>query len=55
MRRDGSMELNITITPTAAGDKEYIQIMSDDTVSVNIVLVVDKIHVKDTRELARED
>ena len=43
------MELNITITPTAVGNKEYIQIMSDDSVTVNIVLVVDKITVKDTR------
>lgn len=44
------MELTITITKTAVGNKEYIQIMSDDTVTVNIVLVVDKINVKDARE-----
>ena len=43
------MELNITVTPTAVGNKQYIQIMSDDAVSVNIVLVVDKININDAR------
>lgn len=43
------MILNITITKTSRGDQDYIQIMSDDLLSVNIVLVADKIFVSDHR------
>jgi len=41
--------LRVTITKTADGDGEYIQIMSGDCISVNVVLVADVIEVKDTR------
>ena len=43
------MKLNVTITKTSTGMADYIQIMSDDQVSVNIVLVAEKIEVKDHR------
>ena len=44
------MILNVTITKTSTGMADYIQIMSDDQVSVNIVLVAEKIEVKDHRK-----
>ena len=43
------MKLKVTITPTATGEGEYIQIMSDDMVTVNVVLVADEIEVSDHR------
>jgi len=43
------MKLNVTITKTSIGTADYIQIMSDDTVSVNIVLVAEEIKVADHR------
>lgn len=43
------MELKVTVTKTANGLQEYIQIMSDDMVSVNIVLIADRIAVDDAR------
>lgn len=44
------MKLNVTISKTSRGDKDYLQIMSEDAVSVNVVLVAEKITVKDHRE-----
>ena len=44
------MTLNVTITKTSRGDQEYVQIISDDVLTVNIVLVADKITVQDFRE-----
>ena len=44
------MELNVTITKTSTGMADYIQIMSEDQVSVNVVLVAEKIEVKDYRK-----
>lgn len=43
------MKLSITISPTTDGVREYIQILSDDATTVNVVLVVDKIDVHDVR------
>lgn len=43
-------ELNVTITKTSNGLLDYIQIMSDDSVGVNIVLIADKITIVDHRE-----
>jgi len=43
-------QLTVTITKTSNGLMDYIQIMSDDSVSVNIVLIADKITVVDHRE-----
>lgn len=39
----------VTITPTAQGDRQYLQIISADGWSTNIVLVADRFDVKDTR------
>lgn len=43
------MKLRLTLSKTATGAAEYLQIMSDDSLSVNIVLVAEKIEVIDTR------
>jgi hypothetical protein len=39
------MNLNVTISPTADSLGEYMQIMSDDLTSVNIVLVAEHIEI----------
>ena len=44
------MILTVTITKTADGKQDYIQIMSDDVISVNVVLVADSIKVEDHRK-----
>ena len=41
--------LNLLISKTSKGNQDYLQIMSDDYTSVNIVLVADKITVDDKR------
>lgn len=46
------MKLHVTITKTSRGDQDYIQVMSDDAVSVNVVLVADAIEVQDFRRTA---
>lgn len=43
------MKLKITLSKASDGKHYYMQIMSDDQFSVNIVLVVDKIEVEDCR------
>jgi len=43
-------QLTVTVTKTSNGLMDYIQIMSDDSVSVNIVLIADKITMEDHRE-----
>lgn len=43
------MKINVAITKTSMGDSDYIQIMSDDQITVNIVLVAEKINVTDHR------
>jgi hypothetical protein len=47
------MKLNVTITKTSVGESDYIQIMSEDQVTINIVLVAQKIKVDDHREERR--
>ena len=47
------MKLNVTITKTSDGSRDYIQIMSDDMITVNVVLVADEIEVKDGRKVVR--
>ena len=44
------MKLNIIITKTSDGLREYIQIMSEDMITVNIVLVAEEIKVEDHRK-----
>ena len=43
------MILNVTVTKTSRGDQDYIQIMSNDLLSVNVVLVADAINPNDAR------
>ena len=43
------MKLNIMISKTSRGDKDYLQIMSEDMFSVNIVLISEEITVEDER------
>jgi len=41
--------LTITVTRTADGQADYVQVMSADQFSVNIVLIASKIEVRDAR------
>ena len=41
--------LNIQVTKTADGARDYVQITSSDQFSVNIVLISDQITVEDHR------
>lgn len=43
------MRLKITISKTSDGRQDYLQVMSDDMISVNVVLVAEKIEVSDAR------
>jgi len=43
-------KLTVTISKTSRGDQDYIQIMSGDQFSTNIVLIADKIEVVDARK-----
>ena len=43
-------KLTVTVTKTADGKQDYVQIMSDDMVAVNVVFVVEEIEVKDHRD-----
>ena len=43
------MKLNVTVTKTANGEADYIQIMSEDMFSVNIVLISEEIKLEDLR------
>jgi len=47
------MKLHVTISKTSDGASDYIQIISNDAVTVNVVLVADKIEVQDAREPAK--
>lgn len=42
-------KLRILVTKTADGSRDYVQILSDDQFTVNIVLIADKIEVSDER------
>ena len=43
-------KLTVQVTKTADGLNEYIQIMSSDMYTVNIVLIANTIEIKDDRE-----
>ena len=43
-------KLTITVTKTADGQREYVQIMSGDMFTVNVVLIADTIEIQDARE-----
>lgn len=42
--------VTIQVTKTADGEKEYMQIMAADMVSINIVLIAEKFVIKDDRD-----
>lgn len=42
-------KLTITVTKTSDGMAEYVQVMSDDQFAVNVVLIADKIEIRDSR------
>ena len=44
------MKLNVMISKTSRGDQDYLQITSEDQVTINIVLLSEKITVKDARK-----
>ena len=44
-------ELNITLSRTADGSGTYVQIMSEDMLSVNVVLVAKEVVLDDIRGL----
>ena len=44
------MRIEITVQKARDGVHDYVQIISDDMVTVNIVLVAEKIFVKDNRK-----
>jgi len=44
------MKLDVTITKTSIGTSDYIQIISEDQITVNIVMIAEEIRVKDHRE-----
>jgi len=44
------MKLKVLVSKTSHGDQDYLQIMSDDTVSVNVVLVAEKVEIEDARK-----
>jgi hypothetical protein len=41
--------LTVQVTKTADGEHEYLQILSADQFSINIVLIADRIEVRDGR------
>lgn len=42
-------KLKITVTKTSNGQDEYVQIMSGDQFTVNVVLIASEIEIVDTR------
>ena len=42
----------VTLSKTADGKNDYMQIVTDDQFAINIVLIADKIDVKDVRNEA---
>ena len=42
-------KLRITVTKTSDGLREYVQIMSGDQFTVNVVLIADSIEIEDGR------
>jgi hypothetical protein len=47
------VRLDITISKTAQGDREYVQLMTND-MGVNVVLLADLIVLKDSRPKKEE-
>lgn len=47
-------KLVVTITKTADGKQEYIQILSADAIAVNVVLVAGGVELRDMRPRVRK-
>ena len=47
---DELSQLTITVTKTSDGKSEYLQILSPACIPVNIVLIANKIIIKDSRK-----
>jgi len=43
-------KLTITLSRTADGQADYLQILSEDQFSLNVVLIAEQIFVRDQRE-----
>ena len=43
------MALKITVSPTANGNGTYVQIMSADGFSINVVLIAESVEIQDAR------
>lgn len=43
-------KVKVTVTKTADGKGDYVQIMSDDMLSLNVVVVAQEIVLKDERK-----
>lgn len=43
-------KLTVTITKTADGKRDYVQIMSEDMLSINTVFIADYIKLQDHRD-----
>jgi hypothetical protein len=43
-------KLYVTVSKTSKGDQDYMQIMSSDMTSINIVLIAGRIEIKDARK-----
>ncbi len=50
-----SDKLTITVTKTADGSRDYLQIISADMFTTNIVLIADEIVVEDHRDQGDDD
>lgn len=44
-----NMKLTVTVSKTRQGDKDYLQVLSEDQFSINIVLLADKIELQERR------
>ena len=42
-------KLTITVTKTANGEADYLQVMSADQFAINIVLIAEQIEIEDLR------
>jgi hypothetical protein len=43
-------EIRITVSKTADGKGDYVQVMSSDQFNVNLVVIAGKVTIADTRE-----
>jgi len=48
------MNINVTVSKTSDGLRDYVQLISDDAVTVNVVLVADRVSVRDSRPAERD-